>query len=296
MNRSIEARIAARYILLIRLGRMLSGLPLRFAYFVAGLVTRRISPLRHLRPDFESYVESASIPIEARARVWHETLAQQGLLFVNNALHRNRHRSIIDRLAEPPPSWQQFVASSSGALILTMHHDFHHTLFMLTGAHGKRVHVIAAPEDSGPLAQWLTPYIRQQHADCAVHFNGGEYIFTEHSDAWKIARALKRGDVVFSLHDFDSPGKNATEARIFDRSYEVAAGSIRIALRLNVPVYFAVLVWSSTNACYTLVFHPLEVSSEQPLEAYTEQIEQLVRQYPTAWHGWQWLGRFRKVN
>lgn len=296
MNHSILARIARRYILLIRVGKVLALLPIRIAYALAGFFTSKVTPLRHRRSDFESYAASTGIKPEFREQIWSDILRQQGIFFVNNALHRQSSHSIISRLAGPSEAWNRFIQNHSGALVLTMHHDFHHTLFVLTGAQGKKVNVIAAPEDSGPLAPWLTPYIRQQHADCAIHFNGGHYIFTEHSEAWKIAKALRNGEIVFSLHDFELPGKHSVEARLFDRSFHVSAGSVRIALRLNVPIYFALLLWSPQKSRYILEFHQLDVSEDQPLEAYTQTIARLVSQYPTAWHGWQWLHQFNKIN
>jgi lauroyl/myristoyl acyltransferase len=290
------ARVAAAYLRLIHLGKWLSCLPLRPAYRLAAWAAARYSPFRDDYEKFARYARAVGLAESALAPEWNRVMARHGMFFVNTPLHAGRARQIADRVPDGPPEWQRLMAERQGALVLTCHHDFHHTLFVLAGLAGRRVSVVAAPDDSGPLAPWLTPHIRRQHADCARHFNGGRYLFTGPGQARAIVTALKNGEVVFSLHDFVQAGKHSRPARLFGRAYSVPVGTIEIALRLGVPIYFAMLVWSDERFAYRIECQRLNVTSEQPLDAYASALESVVAAQPSAWHGWQWFDIFSSVS
>jgi lauroyl/myristoyl acyltransferase len=290
------ACVAAAYLRLIRLGKWLSRLPLRPAYRLAAWAAARYSPFRDDFARFSRYAGAIGMAEAARRYEWRRTMARHGMFFVNNFLHADRAHRLADRVLDIAPEWRHLMAERHGALVLTCHHDFHHTLFVLAGLTGRRVSVVAAPDDSGPLAPWLTPHIRRQHADCAGHFNGGRYLFTGPGQARAIVTAMKNGELVFSLHDFVQPGKHSRPAMLFGRSYDVPVGTIEIALKLGVPIYFAMLVWADERFAYRIECQRLDVTSEQPLGAYASALESVVAAQPSAWHGWQWFDNFSSVG
>lgn len=286
------AAVAAAYLRLIRLGQWLSRLPLRIAYRLAARAAGRLSPLRRDLPHFQDYARALGLADGAMSRAWDMAMTGHGMFFVNNALHAAHPRRIARRVGSAAPDWQGLLTEPRGALVLTCHHDFHHSLFVLAGLAGRKVSVVAAPAEGGPLSPWLATHIRRQHDDCAWHFNGGRYIFTEPGQARAIVTALRGGELVFSLHDFVLQGKHSRPARLLGRSYEVPAGTIEIALKLGVPIYFAMLLWSAEQSAYRIECQRLNVTGAQPLDAYTTALEAVVTARPSAWHGWQWFANF----
>lgn len=291
------ARVAAAYLRMIHLGQWLSHLPLRLAYRLAGWGAARTGPLRHDSARFARYAQGIGLAETALPAEWRRVTAQQGMFFVNNFLHSEHLYKITAHVQEITPDWRTLISEQQGALVLTCHHDFHHTLFVLAGLAGKQVNFVAAPEDSGVLSPWLAPHIRRQHAYCARHFNGGRYIFTGsgHTRA-DVATALERGALVFSMHDIKLPGKHSHPATLFGHPYSVQAGTIEIALKLGLPIYFAMLVWSDERFAYRIECQRMNVTSDRPLDAYTSALESVVVTQPSAWHGWQWFDSFSSAQ
>lgn len=224
---------------MIAVGRLLAKLPLRLAYPLAAHVALRSGPFRALANDFFTYVSAIGITQEKQHALWAEVLRHNGMFFVNHFLHASKSEQLASVFDQSPLPWQAFLAQQGPALVLTCHHEFYHTLLVLAGLAGKQVYFVAAPEDSGPLAPWLLPHIRQQHANCARHFNGGSYLFRHRRTA--VRQAFEDGGVVFSMHDFHAPGPGSHEVRLFDRGYQVPAGTVELALEYGIPIYFGAL-------------------------------------------------------
>jgi hypothetical protein len=304
--RSILKRIAV--------GRWCAKLPgLRLAYrFASALVPyagNNLPGSRHAqRGAFDRWMESLKVHAGAKpvdfnggcspTTAWSAARGSYSASLVNNALHLRRLESISKRVFTASPAWDEMLATPGGVLVLTMHHDFHHTLFAMAGRAGRRVRVIAAPEESSPLAAWLGEAIHAMHRACAHHFNGGDYLFMAPGAPGAgaaVAHALRRGEMVFSLHDFAAPeGMRSLPAELFGKQFEAPSGALELATRMKIPVYFAALVWQPVADGYHLEAHRLAPDSENPVKAYTEAVQGTIKQWPWAWSGWQWfddLGR-----
>ena len=295
MTEQSLALLAKSYLRMIALAKGVSRLPLVLAYPLMHRLGRRYAPYRGSFASFENFAQAISLPASVMPVVWQQILRQHGMFFVNHFLHRASAITRIERCVHAAsPEWQAFRQRTGAALVLTCHHDFYHTLLVLTGRANKRVHFVAAPEDSGPLAQWLLPHIRQQHAYCEPHFNGGRYLFSKRRE--QVRSALLAGDVVFSMHDFLAPVPGAHRVSLLGKVYEVPAGTLEIALELGVPVYFSVLRWSDETSAYSLDFQRLEVDPAHPLDAYAQAMETLIVSHPSVWHGWQWFDHFSNAS
>ncbi len=225
-------------------------------------------------------------------KAWAAARASYAASLVNNALHRDHLERIARRVQAEPPAWHELLATEGGALVLTMHHDFHHTLFALAGRAGRRVGVVAAPEESSALFPWIGHAIHAMHRGCAAHFNGGDYLFMAPGASGAgtaVAHVLRRGELVFSLHDFAAPpGMRSLSAMLLGRRFEAPSGALELATRLRVPIYFAALVWQPDTRGYHLQVQRL--SPENVVQDYMGALQATVLRWPWAWSGWQWFG------
>lgn len=298
---SLEQRIA--------LGRRCARLPVPLAYGLARTLTRLAGhnlpgPPAHQRAVFDGWVRSIRAAAPGRTPppsdqgLWQAACGAYAASLVNAALHRERLEAIARRVRSHDPDWDRLLTEPSGALVLTMHHDFHHTLFALAGRAGGRIRVIAAPEETSPLHPWLGPAIHALHRDCACHFNGGDYLFLAPGESGTgVAHALRRGEMVFSLHDFEAPeGTRRRPADLLGRQFQAPSGAMELALRMGKPVYFTALVWQPGSQDYHLHARRLRPDTADPLAAYALALEQLVRQWPWAWSGWQWFDEWPPLN
>lgn len=287
-------KTAQAYLRMIALGRLLAKLPLQLAYPLAGGMASRVAPYVSLANTFAKFAHQVGIPEMDRPDLWARVLCQHGMFFVNNFLHANKPQQLGNLVDQSSLSWRDFLGCQGPALVLTCHHDFYHSLLVLAGLSGKRVYFVAAPEDSGPLTEWLLPHIRQQHENCVRHFNGGAYLFKNRMAG--VREAFDSNGVVFSMHDFDAPGARSYPVRFHNRSYQVPAGTLELALEKRIPIYFGVLEWDMVRKCYLPNFKRLTVDSAAPLAAYAEAMANLIKKNPACWHGWQWFDQFSAIS
>jgi len=294
--RELAGSIQAR----VRAARRFQGLPVPLAY---ALTRRAVAFAGHNSPPdaaaqrhgFEQDWCRATLSHADPGTAWQAARQAYAASLVNLHWHRERLARIARRVCSRDPAYVSLLAEPGGALVTTFHHDFHHTLFALTGAAGRTVRVIAAPEDSSPLFPWLGELIHAQHRDCALHFSGGDYLFTqdEGSAGLAVAHALRRGELVFSLHDVGAgTGVRSEPAQVFGRAFAAPSGALELAMRLRRPVYFAALVWLPERQGYHVHAQRLTPDPARPLAAYTAALEALVRRHPWAWTGWQWVGQW----
>lgn len=308
---SLEAH--ARSILKrIAIGRWCAKVPgLRLAYRLASVLVPFAgnnlpgSPHAH-RGAFDRWLESlkkvhagtkaagfATPSSSSSSAAWKAARGSYSASLVNNALHLRQLDDVAKRVFTASPEWEELLATPGGILVLTMHHDFHHTLFALAGRAGRRVGVIAAPEESSPLSAWLGTEIHAMHRACAAHFNGGDYLFMAPGAPGAgavVAHALRRDEIVFSLHDFAAPdGMRSLPAELLGKQFQAPSGALELATRMKVPVYFAALVWQPDTDGYHLEARRLAPDSENPVKAYTEALQGTIEQWPWAWSGWQWF-------
>lgn len=294
------AAMAASILSRIQTGRRCAWLPIPLAYRLGGRLSTHAG---HNLPGPESAQQAVftdwlqamhqSSPDHSPLppqKVWQHAKAAYGISMVNLALHAKRLPTILQQVLHTDEAWLRLMHSTNGALVLTLHHDFHHTLFALAGHAGQKVRVIAAPEESSPLHAWLGPTIHRMHRDCALHFNGGDYLFlTEQASGTQVAKALKRQECVFSLHDFSAPeGTRIRPAQLFGRTFTAPTGALDLAQTLDKPIYFAALVWLPDQQGYHLHCEALD-PAPTPLVAYTTAITRLLTRFPWAWSGWQWF-------
>lgn len=294
------ADMAASILSRIRTGRRCAWLPVPLAYRIGSHLSTHAGhnlpgPEAAQQAVFSEWMKSV---VQASAseltpdthQLWQHAKAAYGVSMVNLALHANRLAAIARNVVHTDTAWLQLMQNANGALVLTLHHDFHHTLFALAGHAGQKVRVIAAPEESSPLHAWLGPSIHRMHRDCARHFNGGDYLFLDvQASGTQVAKALKQKECVFSLHDFSAPdGTRSRPACLFGRTFTAPTGALDLAQALNKPVYFATLVWVPDRRGYHLHCEALPTDTS-PLDTYTQAMTRLLVRFPWAWSGWQWF-------
>lgn len=281
---------AQDYLGLLHLAREASTQPLATQYALLASESESRGPYRHVADRFVRFAQRLTLPDPTES--WRETLRNVGLNVANFLQYREGTARLHALVSRHDPAWHELQAEPNGALVMSVHHEFQHLLFVLIGQAGRKLHVIAAPEESSVFAPWLLPQIHRQHRDCAQHFNGGDYLFLDQSSASSgiaITRILGTGGTVLSLHDIGAGSMRSQIVNLFGQRFAAPSGAIEIAMRQQVPIYFAMLLWSWEDFRYHLRVIRLFPSIHAPLQAYIETVEQVVKEHPASWNGWQWL-------
>jgi len=284
------APLARDYLNMLRLARWTQRLPLAWQYRALARAAESRSPYRHSADRYARYAQRLGLADAAPS--WRNALRNQGLFFANLSRFRADAARLDALVCRRDPAWDELKAEPGGALVLTFHHEFHHLLFVLLGRAGRKLRVIAAPEENSPLAPWLLPHIHRQHRDCAAHFRGGDYLFLDgppQRDAMAVTRAFAAGETLLSLHDFSAGAMRSEVISLFGQRFAAPSGVLEIAMRLEKPIYFAALIWSWRDFGYHAKTMRLTPSAEAPLAAYALAMESLLQDFPAAWNGWQWL-------
>lgn len=183
-------------------------------------------------------------------------------------------------------------AASTGGLLLTYHSHHHNSLFCLFGFAGARVSVLAASEEGSPLFPAIGHYIHRVNRGSALHFGGGDYLFTDNLRSLvKVVKAeFDAGALVCSLCDF--PGGQKSYA-FLGRLVAPPTGAITLALKQRVPIYTAILYGGYGKKPVLRVCEIDCARGESGvLVQYFNFLTQVVRQAPSAWQGWDWFLEF----
>lgn len=195
-----------------------------------------------------------------------------------------------------PATLEKLLNNSNGGLFLSYHHHFQHLLVSLLGIYKKNPSFVAMSPESSPFYNILKSNIDYLHQHTEHHFGKGKYIFIYPQQSRKIVReeiyqTLEERGLIFSLHDnLVSPSQNTQSLQFFNKIMTVSAGTIKIALEMNKPIYCGLLEWKESNK---FEFDLVELNSNHGvlgiLKEYFEFLEQKIKQNPSIWEGWQWF-------
>jgi len=76
---------------------------------------------------------------------------------------------------------------------------------------------------------------------------------------------------------------------LFNRRIAPPVGAMRLALRLNVPCYAAILFPKDNVWCLCIRQLPTNMGLRSLAQSYLVALENWVREEPSAWQGWDWF-------
>lgn len=181
---------------------------------------------------------------------------------------------------------------ASGGLVLTYHTHHQNTLSSALGLAGIRISPLASPPEASLLFPLIGQWAQRVNSDSAVHFNGGDYVFTDNlRDLVKsVRKMLQHREVVLSLCDFHQPRPGASASgRLFDRSISPPTGAIDIALRQGAPIYAA--MFAPLDGKLTMQLTRLDDTggAGTVVAGYFSFLESNLRANPACWQGWEWF-------
>lgn len=290
-ERALQAA-ASTLLRMARYGAFAAWLPGPLGARAIAHANRRHGPQRDAFPGFARFLAHLGLPADTFPLLWRRCQTSHAQLFRNLALHRHRIGRIRREILSHDPDWERLLGERNGVLVLQAHNDFQHTLCAVLGDAGLRLRVLAVAETESPLYPLIGPQIERMHRDCACHFQGGNYLFVgaEGNPVRALNSALTDGECVISLHDTPAPaGMRHAGVPFLGRTVRLPSGAIELALRRQIPVYFAQMVWLEEKRGYHLFVRALNPEPDTPLAAYARALEALIRAYPWAWNGWQWF-------
>lgn len=180
-------------------------------------------------------------------------------------------------------------AAQTGGLLLTYHSHHHNSLFCQFGFAGARISVLAASEEGSPLYPAIGRYIHLINRGSALHFGGGDYLFTDNlrSLVKDVKAVFDAGGMVASLCDFN--GGN-TAYPLFGRLLTPPTGAIALALKQQVPIYTAIL-YGGYGDKPVLRLRELDGHGGEAavVRQYLDFLGDVLRVAPAAWQGWDWF-------
>lgn len=143
-------------------------------------------------------------------------------------------------------------------------------------------------------------YIRRLHQGCAMHFNGGNYLFfnTPKQFIHLTNDALGSSSVLISLNDFSTSGKmvDGNICRLLGRAILAPSGSVRLAQRLGTPIVAGITIREGTT--YRVVFRQLDsgLPHREVMQSYFDFLSELLAEQSYFWDGWNWFGDLPEVK
>lgn len=289
----------------IKVARWCAKLPLQWAYRVMTILLPQLGGMHSLSINDEKniftrwYQKHHGSDLKRINQAWHAVIQSHAAYLINACFHAKGINQIAALVKHQSTSWRDMLDEPEGALVLTMHHDFHHTLFAMTGRANRPVSVLAAPEESSPLAPWIAKEIHQYHRDCAIHFCGGDYLFLDQQYASIVAvkKAFTQNHWLFALLDVGAAlGARSADTVLFGHTLTVPSGALDLAIKLRKPIYFTAMIWQPDTRSYVLHAEKIAHEDGNAMNLYMRAIERLVNQYPWLWKGWQYLEHFPSAN
>lgn len=181
-------------------------------------------------------------------------------------------------------------AAASGGLLLTYHSHHHNSLFCLFGFAGAKISVLAASEEGSPLYPAIGRYIHMVNRGSALHFSGGDYLFTDNlrSLVKEVKTVFDAGGMVASLCDFNG---GQQPYALLGHQLAPPTGAITLALKQGVPIYAAIM-YGGYGPQPVVRLRELDASGDEAgvVRQYLDFLVDIVRQAPGAWQGWDWFG------
>ncbi len=194
-----------------------------------------------------------------------------------------------------PTLYEQLLKNINGGLILSYHHHFQHLIATVLGLYTNKLSFVAMSPESSPFYTQLKPYIDYLHKNTQKYFGKGKYIFIDELSSKRVVyeeiiQSLANNEFVFSLHDnFISPSVKTYNIHFFDKSINVLAGTVNIALKMEKKIYCCSLEWTGSDK---FEFDMIEINHqnvEKVLESYFKFLEHKIQKNPAFWEGWQWF-------
>lgn len=242
---------------------------------------------------------------EGLERAWRAVCVSHAGLYAQAVWHGRKMEVLEGLVREADAGWEALCAqagSGKGAVVMTFHHDGHHSLCALIARQGgAAVRALAAPEESSPFYPWLARLLRRWHRAAARHFGGGDYLFVPPAGegaARALLGPLRRGEVVVSLNDVGAPAEaRGLPLRVLGRQVWAYSAALELAARMGKAVFAAALVWCPRLEGYRLVAQRLQGDDAQALlDAYGRWMEAVLVRWPWAWMGWQWHEQWPRVE
>lgn len=274
---------------------VIAKFPVAIGYYLAPwLAYYGFSPIRQDEVSVRQALSDAGRKFSAIEwqKLWRKRLADHAIFCLNIfkqprfdsawvKKHVNFDSDLLDAL----------LVEHHSVLFLTYHHAYQHSLCGVLGAPGRHLNALAAPEESSAIFAFIGSYIRKLHQGCAMHFNGGRYLFFERdiTGARMTKRALTQGGILISLNDFTSPAENCTAIPVFNRFITAPAGSVKLACRMGVPIVAGGMLRSGED--YKIVMRQLDNTQDVAviMRDYFSFLAEIVADAPHFWDGWNWF-------
>ena len=274
---------------------LISKLPVTIGYYLAPwLAYYGFSPIRQDEALIKQALSDAGwqFSLIEWQQLWRKRLADHAIFCLNifkqpafNATWVKQHVSLDSELLDT------LLAEHNSVLFLTYHHAYQHSLCGVLGVSGWHLNALAAPEESSAIFAFIGPYIRKLHQGCAMHFNGGKYLFFDRdmTGARMTKRALTEGGILISLNDFASPAEKCTAIPVFNRFISAPAGSVKLACRMGIPIVAGGMLRHGQD--YKVVIRQLDNSQDVAaiMRDYFAFLAEIVADSPHFWDGWNWF-------
>jgi len=226
-------------------------------------------------------------------QIWQAHLQQHGIssLYIFQLKYLTKSWSEKQIKINQPELFRQFCQNDQGAVMLTFHVQHQHQSCAVLGSYGLSINPLSAPPEISPLYSHLKKYIECLHENASSPYGQGNYVFLDpnNMNVRPAYRALNNKQVVVSLSDNVGNDNNNCEVLLFGQKRIVSTGMVKIAKKLNKPIWVAVLYWQSGD---NYIFDIKKLDNTQPVDKimqdYMDFFEAILVIRPELWEGWQW--------
>lgn len=292
LDQSNISQYGRNYRLFLQLLYIIAKLPDRLSYTLSSKLANQIySPIQQNEKKIHQAMTDANVVIGNWTALWKKYRSNHAWFCLSTFKHTALNQQWMQENVDIDSALlNQIKEEGKGALFLTYHHAFQHTLFCVLGLSGFRLQVLAAHEESTPLFPYIGKYIRKLHQDSSAHFNGGQYLFFQNNfRGVRLAKqALMNGDMLASLNDFATSGKTATYS-LLNRNIPAPTGSIQLACRSGVPIIIGIM--HKNGARYRVTLRRVENrnNAEFVMTSYFSFLSEILTKHPEIWEGWNWF-------
>jgi len=273
---------------------VIAKLPISMGYYLAPLLAYYgFSPIKHDEALIKQALDDSGHKLSSTewSQVWQKRLADHAVFCLNIFKQASFDEAWVNKHVFFDKESLQALDNRKSILFLTYHNAYSHTLCVALGSSGWRVNAFVAAEETSPIFDFVGCYIRQLHAGCVRHFNGGKYLFFDQNSvgASLTRRALADGGVLVATNDISNSSKKSPPIKFLGRVITPPIGNVKLACKMGVPIVAGVMVRDGDN--YQLIYRQLD--SNQSIEVimteYFDFLAELLTKYPHFWDGWNWF-------
>jgi len=288
-------KLGRAYRRFLRCMAVLAKFPITLGYLGAPwLAYIGLSPIKQEAAGFRQALEDAGKRFSDAdwLSIWRKRLADQAIF----CLHIFKQpkcdaKWVKQQITVDLAQLETLLQAQGSVLFLTYHHAYQHTLCAALGAAGLPLNALAAPEESSPLFAFIGTYIKQLHRGCALHFNGGKYLFFDRdmAGARMAKRALANGGILISLNDFSGSQEKCPAVPVFNRRITAPTGSVKLACRLGIPIVAGGMLRDGQH--YQIVMRQIDNTQNITciMRDYFAFLEEISADAPHFWDGWNWF-------